>query len=293
MVGLGVLVTCGLGVKEWRSSQVVGGLDSRFNLVLIEMEKGISFVSFDPIEKMLMVLPFPRELSISSRKSGEYEVASLYKLGSYQGSGGVFVRQKVQGLMRVPIPGYVLVNGGGEKVKTQLQRGLWQSLWSRQRTSLSKWDIGVLLYRLARYRYREIGEEELLRAAVLEDKQGKLIYHADRLQEYVGTRFFDWKIGEEGVSVAIINASGEDGLGRDVAEFLTNLGMDVVMVKSAPGEEKRIRSEWQVENMKLGNRLRNIFQKLFGFGVPSIGERMEEYRAQVVLIVGEDAMELF
>jgi hypothetical protein len=190
---------------------------------VIVPDKGVSFVSFDPAEKTALLLPFPTDLAIKSRGSGEYSIGSLYKLGSYAGSGGKFARQKIQGFMRVPIPGYVVVHAETVAVRANLRRGLLQSLVGKGETNLSVFDTILLLSRSADYRFREIDQDELVRAGVIEAKT----YHPERLQEYVGSRLFDWGIGESQETVAIINASGENGLGSDMADFLSNLGLDV------------------------------------------------------------------
>ncbi|EKD79851.1 MAG: hypothetical protein ACD_40C00283G0009 [uncultured bacterium] len=293
MMGVCMLVLTGLGVREWRASLVVNQPRGRFNMVMIKPESGLSFVSFDQTEKSLIMLQFPNKVSINARDSGVYDISSLYKLGSYQGNGGEFAARKVQGFMRVPIPGYLVVKGDGGQAKSRLRKGLLRTIFGGGETNLSRFDMAVLWYRAINYRYREIGEEELIRAAVIEKEQDKMIYHPERLQDYVGTRFFDWRIGEEGITAAIINASGVDGLGSDMADFLTNLGMDVVMVRSGRSEDEQPTSLWQVGNEKKGTELSYIFQNLLGFGSPKIEVVPGEYRAEVLVIVGEDTKELF
>ncbi|MFH1243958.1 MAG: LytR C-terminal domain-containing protein [bacterium] len=293
MAGVFVLVIIGVGVKEWRGSQLVNQPQGRFNLVMIRPGSELSFVSFDKTEKSLIMLQFPNQVSINARNSGVYDIASLYNLGEYQGSGGEFAARKVQGFMRVPVPGYLVLRDKTGQAKSILRKGLWKTIIGRSETNLSRFDAALLWYRAINYREREIGEEELIRAAVIEKEQDKMIYHPERLQDYVGTRFFDWRIGEEGVTVAIINASGVDGLGSDMADFLTNLGMDVLMVRSEQGDRKQTKSRWQVGNEKQVRELNYIFQNLFDFGSPKVEEVGEEYRAEVLVIVGEDAKELF
>lgn len=282
MVGLLVMIVIGLGVTEWRNNQVVGHSQYRFNLVLIEDDAGVTFVSFDPAEKVIMALPFPTDLAITSRSIGEYSIASLYKLGSYKGEGGKFVRQKIQGFMRVPVPGYLVVSGN-------LRWGLLKVILGTSETSLSRFDAMLLLYRANRYRWRSIGEDELVRAGVIDDK----IYHPERLQEYVGSRLFDWGIGGAGVTIAIVNESGENGLGSDMADFLANLGLDVVMVKSGKENEIRNKSEWQVEDPASAREFDYIFENLFGFDKPILEKVGDEYRAKVLIRVGKDGKELF
>ncbi len=286
-----VLVVGGLGVKEWRASQIVGHASYRFNLVLVTPGVGVTFVSFDPTEKAVLALPFPPDLSIQSRNSGEYSITALYKLGSYSGEGGMFARQKIQGFMRVPIPGYIVSNSHERvKISSQLRDALWQRIFSLKKmgSSLSRLDSVQLLLAMSRYSWREISGEELVRSGVIVNN----IYHPERLQEFVGRRFFDWGIGADGVSVAVVNASGENGLGSDMADFLSNLGMDVVMVRSATSQEVLEKSHFEiVDDPKLAG-FTDLFASLFGFGAPTIGVD-PAYRAQIVVWVGRDARELF
>ena len=284
-----LLILLGLGVREWQTNRVVGHSDYRFNLAVIVPDKGVSFVSIDPAEKSILALPFPTDLAINSRGSGEYSISSLYKLGSYTGEGGRFARQKIQGFMRVPVPGYVLTKASKASLKTQLRGALLASMVDNAETNLSRFDAWLLLGRISRYRWREIGQDELVRAGVIEEKT----YHPERLQEYVGSRLFDWGIGESQVTVAIVNASGENGLGSDMADFLTNLGLDVVMLRSVNTGELLEHSEWQTESSEQAEELSYIFVDLFGLGEAKTEQVGEEYRSSVLLKVGKDAKELF
>lgn len=290
--GLIVLILAGLTWREWGRSQIVGRTPHRFNLVMIVPDHSVTFLSYDPAERTLFAIPFPSDLVIKSRTNGEYSISSLYKLGSYSGSGGMFARQKVQGFMRLPIPGYLVVPRDHGQVKGTLAAGLLKIIWGGVDTSLSRLDAIYLLISLERYNYRETGEAELTRAAVFEKQGGQTIYHSERLQEYIGSRFFDWGVGETGVTVAVVNESGINGLGNDMADFLSNLGLDVIMVRSITNVQTLPKSEWQMSNEPTLKPLPELFKSLFGFPAPKIGTD-PEYRAQVVVKVGEDAKDLF
>jgi len=288
------LIMAGLVVKEWRKSQVVGHSQYRFNLAMIEPDKGVVFLSLDPAEKSVLALPFPTNLAINSRTSGEYVVSSLYKLGSYQDKkGGMFARQKVQGFMRVPVPGYVVIHDSKKTIKASFNRAMRQIIFRQTESSLSKFDALVLLARSNEYKWREVSEEELVRVAVLDRSDKGFVYHPDRLQEYVGTRLFDWGIGEAKITVAIVNASGVNGLGSDLADFLSNLGMDVVMVRSVSENESLTKTQWQVDNLDEDGELQFIFENLFSLDKPKVEKIPDEYRAQVLIKVGTDAKDLF
>lgn len=287
--GVLVLIGVGLGVKEWQRSIVINHAQYRFNMALIERDKGVTFVSFDPAEKVLLKLPFPTDLAIYSRGSGDYSISSLYQLGSYKGEGGKFARQKIQGFMRVPVPGYLVVNQLPLSVCSDLCGGLAKIIFGKTETNLSRFDAGLLLIRTAQYREREIQEEELVRAGVIVNRK----YHPQRLQEYVGDKLFDWGIGERGISVAVINASGVDGLGSEIAEFLSNLGLDVIMVRSIVGEEYLEESEWYLTVEARDQGLEYIFSELLGLGESEVGGVESEYRAKSLIKVGKNAKELF
>ena len=286
-----LLVGTGLAVKEWKSSQLAGHTNYRFNMAIIVPESGVTFVSYDPAEKSILALPFPTGMTIKSRTSGEYSITSLYKLGSYQGSGGMFARQKIQGFMRVPIPGYLVSHSKQTKIRNLIRASLLNIVFSPRKsdTSLSRFDAAKLLVSTNTYRYREVGESELIRTGIVE----KNTYHPDRLQDYIGTRLFDWGIGNSNITVAIVNASGENGLGSDLADFLSNLGLDVVMVRSSPSSEIQETTMWQVDKSGDVEKLSYIFQNLFGFSDPKVEEVSAEFRSIVLIKVGKDAKDLF
>lgn len=284
-----MLVLVGWGVQDYRRSQVFG-TENRYSLVIAGEGINVTFVSFDPTERRVFALEFPAELSIRSRSVGEYQLSTLYKLGSYSGNGGEFVRRKVQGFMRVPVQGYLIVKYSKLKVQRSLVDGLTTLAKRNDNTNLSWLDSATLWYRGNAYTWKEATEDELVRAGVITTEEGKLEYHADRLQQYVGERLFDWSIGSTGVTVAVINESGVDGLGTDVADFLTNLGFDVVAVRT--GQKPVQNTTMKVEQSQADGVASTALEALLGLPEPEIGE-LSEYRADIVVLVGEDAKELF
>lgn len=294
LAGVGMLILSGLLIMQWQSSQITNKSEYRFNLALIQPDIGVTFVSFDPVEKNVFVMPFPHNLAITSRSKGEYSIASLYQLGAYDGEGGKFARQKIQGFMRVPVPGYIVSSISDSNNQRLIKRSLLEVLVGSSETSLSRLDALFLLQRASQYSWREVSESELVRAAVIEQKEGdNYVYHSNRLQEFVGDRLFDWGIGAGGLTVSIVNASGENGLGSDLADFLSNLGIDVVMVRSANNGNVSDVSEWQVSTEDDAEELSYVFRQLFGFQDAKVEPVPEEFRAKVLIRVGKDAKELF
>ena len=285
-----ILIVAGYVSQDYGRSQVVGK-QHRFSLVMSGDSGDVSFISFDPVERRVFALPFPKELTIKSRSVGEYSVGSLYKLGQYDSQGGEFVRRKVQGFMRVPIPGYLVVKSKRSS-EAALKLGLWGAFWQGSEVSnLSTLDAFVLFYQAGSFTWKEASPDELARAGVLENKEGGgYLYRSDRLQQYVGTRLFDWGIGASGVTIAIVNVSGIDGMGSDMADFINNLGFDVVSVRT--GSEVADHSRVLVGDLKKYQETTDILQNLLGLAAPEVTD-VQSYRSELVVEVGKDAQELF
>ena len=303
MLVLVALILGGFAWREWSSSEVANTMSHRFNMVVASTNGQVAFVSFDPIGRQIFVLPFPPTLSIRSRSVGVYTMSSLYALGSYGGNaadaeamaakGGEFVREKVQGFMLVPIPGYLVTNGSLGDLTGSLGSALTHELvTTRGATSLTWLDALVLRARLFSYSVRSASVDDLVRAGVLQSgDDGAYIYYADRLQQYVGSRLFDWNVGEGGVTVAVLNGSGVDGLGNDVADFLSNVGFDVVMVRTAPATTSLTQITIGTHTPTIDNAVQ-LVASLFHFHkieVANIGA----YRSDMLVTVGADAINLF
>lgn len=292
LVGLAllILVLVGLGVREAKRSVVDQG--ARFHLLYIDSGgKRVSLVSFDPVEEKIAIVEYPPELKITSRSVGSYEVGSLYTLGAYKSEGGEFARRKVQGFMRLPIVGYLIVPEAEGDVTGALRRALWESLRKpKTESNLSYLDRYYLWRKSSENSIRVIGSEELRRAGIITPTQAGLSYSAERLQTYVGSSLFDWGVGQEGATVALINESGLDGMGSDMAAFLSSLGLDVVMVRS--GSTVRESTSYRVAKPEQFKRTLTLLSRVFSFPKYEVGET-GEYRAEIVFWVGKDALELF
>jgi len=261
----------------------------RVNLVVVSKETS-TFVSIDPVEKSTMVIAYPATLSIRSRSQGEYQVGKLYALGAYDPEPGEFVRVKVQGFMKTLLLGYVVAEEDKEVSRRSLIRDLLLSKFGGVRaTNLSFFDTVLLASRVVRYDLRKIGVDDLLRAGVITVEGEGYKYNEDRLQQYLGLRIFDWGVGKTGLTVAVINETQEPGLGADVSKFLENAGVDVVAVRT--GELGRDKTEVTVKDETVRSALLPLWRG-FGFESAKVGNTTE-WRADVVIELGEDALKLF
>lgn len=290
VLGLLILGVIGVGYQAVGESELVGK-QYRFNYVIAAESGEVIFVTIDPEEKKATLIEWPGNLSIKSRSVGSYKVRELYRLGSYESKPGELVRQKLQGFMKIPVMGYVEVRGGGAG---QWKRALSRALMGGERySSIKRFDSLVLILRAFSYQTERVGADELVRAGVISEEENEtFLYQAGRLQQYLGVRAFDWGIGEEGLTAALINESGITGLATDVASFLTNVGMEVVTVRNGEGEEAVTRVSVGEMTPEREERVGKILRNWFGWEEVGRGET-QEYRANIVVRIGRDAEELF
>lgn len=292
LVAVVVLALVMGGVFEWRTSRLIGN-EYRYNLVMVGTEKRVSFVSFNPVEKQVLVIELPSSLHIKSRSYGTYEVGNLYQLGEYEGQAGNFVRSKIQGFMRVPIEGFLETETWEGKYGNIFVKAVALHLWQREILKpLNLADKLILIFRAMNYDWRINSQEDLIKAGVLVQEQGEMSYSSERLKQFLESRVFDWSIGMQGLSVAVVNESGRDRLGNDIAEYLNNLGFDVISVRTGEGESEKTTLKIDENTYESRRELIQLLSNLFDWKEVE-KKNIDEYRAEVVIYVGTDAEKLF
>lgn len=278
-----VVIVVAYGANEYRKSELLG---NHFKYVFVKADSSgkVQYVAIDPQVKQIYVLNYPPELEIKSRSVGVYQIAKLYAFGVYEGDPGEFVRKKVQGFMRAPISGYIVSDLG-------LKNSLRRAIFSEKENTFSRLDALILYLRSLSYTLTEEGEEQLVRAGVIKRVEDKYEYFPERLQQYLSTRIFDWGIGRTGLTAAVINRSGEDGLGKDISQFLINAGVDVVLVGA---EEKKEEETWiaVAPRDKEAKETAEVLKGWF-FWKKVAEEDTTGKRARMVIYVGRDALKLF
>jgi hypothetical protein len=248
-------------------------------------------VSFDPSEGRVTQLEIA-DIEFRSRSVGQYQMSQLYALGGYESAGGEFVRNKLQGFLRVPLLDYLLV----EKLdKTNIRLALVKQLVGLAEASeLSTLDLANLLFWSFSFDWQVVPFETMVKVGAVELVEGKYQVNDLRLRQFVGERLFDWLVGEESWTVSIMNESGKDGLGGDIAAFLTNVGMDVIAVRSGSevGREKTI------VRLSESKAVKSASMRVLELIMPTSAsfeyeQDLGEFRSEVVIILGSDMQYLF
>lgn len=266
----------------------------KFNFVVGSKSGEVMFGSYDSVEKQVISISFPQDLYIKSRSVGEYRVGRLYSLALYEDEPGEFLQRKVQGFLRVPVSGYILIGGEANIAERKtVMSGVWRGFLRRDySTNMNFLDLLIMMHRSSSYVWFDKGVDDLVREGVyVERSVGGYGCVPSRTQEYVEGRFFDWNVAREGLSVAVINSSTEKGLASDVSDFVINIGADVVMVRE--GENKDDNSKLVVSKKELINsETVSKLQELLEIDIAEVGDT-QPFRSDIVFYIGSDMVAIF
>jgi hypothetical protein len=245
---------------------------SNFSFIRVEGEK-ISLESYRPETRRWLEFLIPAQTYIQLPFGyGDYQLKNVYQLGELENKGGELLQRTVQDMMAVPVQGW-LVNSAEAKV-TNL------SWWDDLRLSLARiWGVKKKIE-------FKLEETAGLRKDSLRD--GTQVYRVEErfLDELINQEFFDQRMIDEGLAVAIVNSSGVSGMAATAGRLASNLGNQVVWL----GNEDGIRagSEVWVSRQNLVKSLTS--QELArAFGIKTIKQAdVSAYRAEVVVVLGTD-----
>jgi len=248
--------------------------DGRANFGVVEAEEaGFKLKIYLPSEPARLEMVIPENVMVwMSRDLGEYQLKSVFELGELdQGNGGKLLTRTVQEMMGVGVKGF--------KVK--------------DRTNLSWWDEWRLLwFKLKNSQLKAVNLKEL---GVLEEKSlndGGKIYRLNEglMDEWLNQNLFDWKIVEEDLSIALVNASGVEGVAKTVSRLVSNLGGEVRLLRNGDVSEKSRILVGKQEDKKL--RTVKVLSGVLGIKEVVVGE-VEDFRTQMVIFIAKDYTEVY
>jgi len=221
-----------------------------------------------PSQKKLVSLIIPNNTIVKVGFGfGEYRINKVYELGKLANQAGKVLTRTIQEFLGVGIKGWQV------GTKSNL------SWWDRIRL---KW---LETFVVNQTKVVELKDKPSWQAEQLSD--GSLIYRVNQawLDELVHQEIFDQEVSQEGLTVAVLNASGVDGVANDISRLISNLGIEVRLVSNLAIQDK---SEVVIsqKSQKETRTLKKIIGSL-GIDAVRVGDILE-YRSDVVVIIGRD-----
>ena len=144
------------------------------------------------------------------------------------------------------------------------------------RLNNSDTDLTIIdLVRLAFYS-SSVDRENIVEERVLSKEK-------DKLSSIAKDYFIDPRVFDDKVRIQIINSSSVSGLGRRLADYITNLGGNVVLVNSSQGEEEKTVLYYNEKNYTV-EKLSKILN------IPAKEKELSSI-SDVIIIIGNDGGE--
>lgn len=277
--------------REWRGGE-------RYSLVLVsETTDNVAMVTLDPVNAEAMVFLLPGEVLIESvRGYGEYRVGALLRLGEIEGVGSDLIEKSIQELFGLYISGVVRLEHDLDFDDLSVNQK-WVGDYSRQIIKAGM--LGDLpVFDAIRY-YQEIKAVRLDKFTIVSLESSRLLteerlgdgtmaFRVDtiRLDQFLKNNLEHVLLQSEEIGVAVVNTTGEPGLGTRAAHLLSGNGIDVVAVDDNTDQIDATRvivSDKKLLNSPIIRIVRSLFFDP-SFEVGDTGR----YRADMVVFLGDD-----
>jgi hypothetical protein len=267
----------------------------RYNLLVGTPDGLHALVSISADEPDALIFVFdPNFLVEGVYGYGEYKIGSLLNLGKLEKLGDKLIKKSVQNTMGLRVQGYVsseVPNDLDENPNTWLKKLIRPMSLSLIGNEIGILDVIRFSERISGLRKDQIEvmplHESRLAVTVLQP-DGTEVFQLDklRLDGYLLNRIKGSVYTEEDHGVAVVNTTPHYGLATSVSRLFLNSGLDVVGV----GENQMNLETTQIliKDEELANQETTRFATYaFDEYELKVGET-DEYRAEVVVLIGED-----
>lgn len=273
----------------------------RITFVFQELESssapGIHVVSYLSSAETLALVSFPAGMKIEAvGEFGLWRVESLYPLGEMESKGGELLKQSLAEFFGASIDGWLVTGSGGVEIKRETARSgfrqiIGKAIFGRANTNLGLWDLiglwrAIGLVRLHNVEWLNFSQVGAVSEQIQPDGSTAFIADLELLDQLSRHLFSHPELVEEGLAIAVLNATNHRGLGARVARNIRNMGGDVVSVSDSLRNQDSSKL-WVSQDELLGSFTARFLAKTFLIDKVSKGETSQQ-RADVLIIVGEN-----
>lgn len=228
-----------LGIS-WRIYGAIKGSiwNGENRLTLVLNTDPISLASFDSHSQTISFLTIPNGTYIETAgEYGPYRIEKIYHLGEIERKGNILLSASLETYFGLPIDGWIIKNIKlqEKKEKEFLSELITESIRNKSLTNLSRWDLVRLWFLIKRTRAHKIEVVDLGKTSFAEEfnlpdgSQARKI-DQERISQIINRLFSDYKIRDEDLAIAIMNAGSKAGLAAKAARLVANIGGRLVEV---------------------------------------------------------------
>lgn len=227
--------------------------DSQTSINVLFKSSQISIVSFDPKEKRVVILKIPNDAYMDLPKGfGSWRVGSIFDLGQGEDPpiGSKLLKESISRLLGLPVDGVLIVKEGKDLgsfdeiletwakspsapysflLKIGFASKIESDLTPLELLSLFKDISGV---RVDKVISLDLERSNITKSKLLADSSRVLGIDIVNLDLFIRENMAPSEVVKEQKTVALFNATPHSGLAGEAARVVTNLGGDVIIIRS-------------------------------------------------------------
>lgn len=220
--------------------------DGESSINILFKNKEVSILSFDKEEKKAIILQIPPNTYMDLSKGyGSWRVESIFDLGQNEKPpiGAKLLKESISNLLGLPIDGIVILknqeNSRLDWIFKELGNNpiLLVSFLSQIKSDLTPLEVLGLLKEINSLRadkivFLDLERSEITKSMLLPDSSRVLGIDVVNLDLFIRENMPDSSIVKEQKTIAVYNATSHAGLAMEAARIITNLGADIIIIRS-------------------------------------------------------------
>lgn len=285
------------------------------NLVYASIKDGktaLYFLNFIPATKKITVIHLSDEIYAELPKNyGSWKIGSIYQLAEEdkKTAAPFLIKLSVAKLIGLPVDGIIVTasNSTPEQIISSWHSNPLNiiSFIGKMKTDLSLLDASGIFLEISKVRSDKVASLDLARSSITEskllpDSSRVLGLDSVKMDVYIRSNLADDIIQNEGMTVAVFNATQHRGLGSEVAREIINLGVNVVIISDTGQLQEKslvtssLNNPQQDKNNQTFKRLAQIFAtRCLKIRCESNDAKITGSRAQINVVIGEDYYNLW
>lgn len=227
--------------------------DKTANLNLVIKSKNIALLSYDPINKEVLILEIPDSLYVNVPSGfGNWKISSVFDLGQAEENkiGAKLLKASVANFLGVPVDGYIVFEGKYKEQSTTqlvnvLRDGIFASykLLPNIKSDLTTQEFIRLSGGLSKVRFDKLQDLDLTQLNLLDKSllgDGTPIFTSDPDRvDSISSKLVEAVISNEKSSIAVYNATNTPGLALKAGRVISNIGGNVIISTNAGTKRKQ------------------------------------------------------
>ncbi len=262
----------------------------------------VSVLNYDPSSQKIVILKIPNDTYFTLPKNfGSWPVGSIYELGQEENPsvGSELLKESLSKLLGLPIDGFITFRGDSAPLDQVIES--WHGNPFRMVSSLGSIETDLtplealsLMHSLSGVRpdqitWLDISQSDITDSQLLPDTTRVLGVNSVALDLFIRHTMADTSITDEGIPVAVFNATSEPGLAQDATREITNMGGNVIFTGNTDTNLSQSIVTTTDSNDLTYERLAQIFApQCLKNKCKSSDDKVTNSRAQINVVLGED-----